>query len=799
LTANLARFRAELSASGQLGAIENGRLILLQQSVETNDWFFQALHQLFCLRSHDQSLLPRSVRNISPNGFIHLEKLLCANTTASPAFIKFAAEFPEPLMDLYSDPDIKYRDVYEGRLARVRLFIETLATRWDSFVNKHIKVFSPPLVQEMVEELHLNTSPVLQRVLFTAVARMFWQCGDCPALNALLNLHELDSRGYQARHLRTETEKLVAKSHMRLIYNEWNRRGLTDPQSRDGPYTAPPDIIHWFLSTIPQPVTGPLHTQQPLNVAPQQNLPRDAPSAQPTLRLPTSRQNSFADVSNSASPLSPSMVGIQQLGANGRPSVSRTASAQTRPIASPPTSNAVLQMQDQRPIQLQRHQQRQQQLLQQQEQQLLQAQQQHQQMQLHRQMQIAPSRPQVKTLYPPEGAGPASQPTHPDAVRSGLHQAHLRSPVLVPSLLPGEDDPEGKTKSQPLRLYLHVVGYGLPPTMLASHALQTISFRVSVEAFARLPKRDSLAPCSINLTTSTNLYRLRCCSATAGVGFPSENAWITTDTIWPPEITSIEFNGAIIETRNKLHYGKYLPVNVTDFMKEGNNVLVVGMDTDAIKRNGRQYAIALEAVSAKSHQDILNGLIRPTLQQSRDAIIGRSSSAAKDEDAEMKDSPAAADDELTITSTAQTISLLDPYTASRPIALPVRGKSCLHRDPFDLETFLSQLPPAQNPRLYPPFPTSGNESSNVTHADAWRCPRCRADVRPQTLIVDAFLVDVLAKLKDEGKLEGENSARAIQVQPDGSWEVKQEATSAGEMSGVEKTRTKKVIEIIELD
>jgi hypothetical protein len=204
-------------------------------------------------------------------------------------------------------------------------------------------------------------------------------------------------------------------------------------------------------------------------------------------------------------------------------------------------------------------------------------------------------------------------------------------------------------------------------------------------------------------------------------------------------------------------------------------------------------------VSAKSHQDILNGLIRPTLQQSRDAIIGRSSSAAKDEDAEMKDSPAAADDELTITSTAQTISLLDPYTASRPIALPVRGKSCLHRDPFDLETFLSQLPPAQNPRLYPPFPTYGNESSNVTHADAWRCPRCRADVRPQTLIVDAFLVDVLAKLKDEGKLEGENSARAIQVQPDGSWEVKQEATSAGEMSGVEKTRTKKVIEIIELD
>jgi hypothetical protein len=809
LTASIARFRAELSASGQLNSTDNGRLVLLQQSVDGGDWFFQALHQLFCLRSIDASQLPRSVRNINPDGFIHLEKLLCSNTTASPAFIKFASEFPEPLMDLYSDPDIKYRDTYEQRLARVRLFIDTLAVRWEPFISRHIKVFSPPLVQEMVEELHLHTSPVLQKVLFTAVARMFWQCGDCPALNALFNLHELDSRSYAAGHIRTDTEKLVAKSHLRLIYDDWNARGLADPESRNAPYEAPPEIVHWFFSTIPQPVNG-QHAQQPQNVAHPSNSARGASSASPTLRLRTSRQNSLANVSNTTAPSSPSMARIQQQGTSGRPSASRTVSAQNRPVITPLAPNAMLPtQQDRRPIQLQLQQQRQQQQqhqlqhVQQQlqlQQQMLHQQQQQQQMHVQRQTQIVPPRSQLRKLFPTESAGPASQPTHPDTIKSGLHQAHLRSPVLIPSpLRNSEGDPERKTASPTLPLYLHVVGYGLPPTMLLPHALQTISFHVSAKAIARLPKRSPSNSSSIKLTTETSLYRLRCCSATVGVGFPSENAWITADTIWPTEITSLEFNGAILETRNKLHYGKYLPINVTELLREGKNVLVIGIDANVIKRNKKHYAIALEAVSAKDHQGILDGLIRPTLQQSRDAIIGRSSSSVvKGEDAEMKDASAIADDELTITSTAQTISLLDPYTASRAVALPVRGKFCLHRDPFDLETFLSQLPPAQNPRLYSPPPTPGSEGSSVTHPDAWRCPRCRADIRPQNLTVDAFLVDVLAKLKAEGKLEGENSARAIQVQPDGSWEVKKEA-GAERMSGVEKTSSQKVIEVIELD
>jgi hypothetical protein len=304
------------------------------------------------------------------------------------------------------------------------------------------------------------------------------------------------------------------------------------------------------------------------------------------------------------------------------------------------------------------------------------------------------------------------------------------------------------------------------------------------------------------------LYRLRCCSYPEG-GFASENAWITADTVWPPEITSIEFNGEMLETRKKLHHGKYLPVNVTDLLREGTNVLTIGMDTNSKRpATAKRYTIALEVLGAQTHQSILENLLRPTLPESRDAILSRAtpSKGDKDEDVEMTD-------DLTITSTSQTISLLDPYTASRPVALPVRGKACLHRDPFDLDTFLGQLAPAQNLRLHGPAPPPGFvEGSSVTHPDAWRCPRCRGDVRPQTLVVDAFLLDVLARLKTEGKLGGDGGGggvRAIVVNPDGSWAVKDElagggggdraGANAGGGGGFGVNPKKKVIEVIELD
>ena len=59
--------------------------------------------------------------------------------------------------------------------------------------------------------------------------------------------------------------------------------------------------------------------------------------------------------------------------------------------------------------------------------------------------------------------------------------------------------------------------------------------------------------------------------------------------------------------------------------------------------------------------------------------------------------------------------------------------------------------------------------------DEWRCPLCKADARPQSLVVDGFLVEVRAKLAERGLL----GTRSIIVEADGSWKPKAEKAADG--------------------
>jgi hypothetical protein len=54
--------------------------------------------------------------------------------------------------------------------------------------------------------------------------------------------------------------------------------------------------------------------------------------------------------------------------------------------------------------------------------------------------------------------------------------------------------------------------------------------------------------------------------------------------------------------------------------------------------------------------------------------------------------------------------------------------------------------------------------------DQWRCPICRADARPQYLVVDGFLEEVKKALDAQGR----SNTRAINVHQDGSWKPKAE-------------------------
>jgi hypothetical protein len=99
--------------------------------------------------------------------------------------------------------------------------------------------------------------------------------------------------------------------------------------------------------------------------------------------------------------------------------------------------------------------------------------------------------------------------------------------------------------------------------------------------------------------------------------------------------------------------------------------------------------------------------------------------------------------------------------------------------------------------------------------DCWRCPICKGDVRPQTLVKDGFLMQVKEELAQKGLLD----TRAIIVEESGSWKPRVEAQPSGvrsasleveeaaavaaaagnSRSSVGAQGKQKVVEVIELD
>jgi hypothetical protein len=162
------------------------------------------------------------------------------------------------------------------------------------------------------------------------------------------------------------------------------------------------------------------------------------------------------------------------------------------------------------------------------------------------------------------------------------------------------------------------------------------------------------------------------------------------------------------------------------------------------------------------------------------------------------------DDEIAMVSSDISVDLSDPFTA-RIFETPVRGSNCLHRECFDLETFLitrnSKPKRPQQPCMI----------------DVWKCPLCGRDARPYSLQIDDFLASVRARLAEQDNLD----VKAIWIDADGNWCPKEiprssvkrshpddsEDSSDDEgarkqraLSAANQTRSiKKVVEVIDLD
>jgi len=331
-------------------------------------------------------------------------------------------------------------------------------------------------------------------------------------------------------------------------------------------------------------------------------------------------------------------------------------------------------------------------------------------------------------------------------------------------------------------LYRHVTGYALPPQKLdKSLCAQSITLSVSQADLDKVPTTSpGLLPGEPGVRTlqeGSFLYRLRCCKMLPGNGFDTEASWVVAGNTWP-DIFTFQLNDTYLEPRRKLHHGRCLPIDVTSLLKAGNNTLSVYTIPSSCETSS--YVVAIERVGVSSHNTIVSA-IKPISAADSLSAIRRSLESPPDED-----------DDIAMTSSTLTIPLFEPYRNDRICDTPVRGSACLHRECFDLETFLSQCQREQPG--YPCVP------------DCWRCPICKGDVRPQTLVRDDFLMQVKEELSQKGLLD----TRAIVIQEDGSWKPRVEAQPSGVRSAsleveeaaamVTAARGKqKVVEVIELD
>jgi hypothetical protein len=738
-----------------LNPIDQGRRILLQEAIRKDDFFYLILSQVFCLYTCDRQLMPKQLGRVEPSSWTYLERLLCSNKAMSPLVVTWFASFPAPVHIVFASGECQF---YLNQLVIIESFLQELPRRWDAMIEASKRMLAPPLTQDMVEELYL-ISPIVQTTAFRAIARIFWNGGeDNPGLRFLEILHKVDQETYTFRHWRrSKSEKEAAHGMYAYVHNVWQQSCMLPgvsatefvlPRARDFFEQTPPSMQQALNANANgQFNRGDAQQLQLMEMNSRilaQRQPVPGLSADQSRTLLQSSNHPGAQQGLPPNPLQHLQYQPMQLhpGRLINPPIIPSNGNAARPLPNMPQMSA-------------------------------------HQPQIH-------ATKYSSRLFPPANAPARPLPVQPDTPRVSLHQAHLRSPIPGNRQLVAGAPP----------LYRHVTGYALRPTQVdRSLCAQSITLSVSQAELDNVPiTSPGLLPGEPGIRTlqeGSFLYRLRCCKMPLGKGFDTEASWTTAITTWP-DIFTFKLNDTFLEPRRKLHHGRCLPVDLTSLLRAGDNTLSVY--TIPTPSETSSYVVAIEQVGVSSHNTIVSGITPISAADSLTAIK-RSLESPPDED-----------DDIAMTSSTLTIPLFEPYRNDRICVTPVRGSACLHRECFDLETFLSQC--KREEPGYPCVP------------DCWRCPICKGDVRPQTLVKDGFLMQVKEELAQKNLLD----TRAIIVEENGSWkprveaqpsgvrsaslEVEEAAAASAAMAAASNSRTpfipgaqgkQKVVEVIELD
>ena len=721
--------RVDLSDRPQL------RIPWIRDACQNNDLFFLLLNQLLCTWHFSKALLVQfGIDTICDSGFRILELLFASNNELPNELVAFLAGWPNSTYSLNANAELNQW------VAKISQFLPHLSLQWENFRTECINRHCPPTAREITDAFQCPPSTVLPRAIFTSLARQIEPGASTDFHNDAYELFRLNQSEYLTALVRQRLNHSLeadyatfSTQYKHLLQRHWFKLGgIVVPisgqpsLSRSGATTATPLQPHFIVPSqrqiphLPTERRDITQLNQDLinSVATGGGVPTHQVSisrnvSAPRVRSPVDTGNSNGN-RNTQNNVQTSPVLQSTMNGMG-PIQSDFARNNFQPVPSGASPRSVISHNPETNAQ--------------------------------------PSRTQI---FRPNAISYAVQPllpdlnnlppflTNPIPEQEALHLAHLRQPhTEVKDVNPGE----------PPRLYQFVQSCVLGPYQFKPEVgFFRLCFALSPDLVRR--KVDIIQPLvsSFKLpkrlfTTKSLLFNLRCTQLGSGEELPDEPDWAALPTQYPQHIF-ISINDEYLEIRRKRQFRRDLPIDVTPFVRSGENTVNVSVHGEK-SEEGKRFAIAVEVVRLRDH---FQAFKMPTKIPAMDSLNSITSTMQPAADGD--------DDDMQLVTDSIVLSITDPFLSSM-FTIPVRGKKCKHRECFDLETFLQSR-------------VSDNKDA-LTSVYEWRCPTCGKDARPSSLVIDGFLQEVRDQLAEAGNTE----ARAIVVKDDGSWTVRQEVDREG--------------------
>ena len=737
------------------------RLAMLRDACSANDKFFITTHVIFCAWSWGKAGALKTVA-LTPAHFAGLgvlEPILGSQRHLTKEVAHLFLRFPESSSVLATPSSILITAPSSPRLEKVRSFLNLLSTKFPQVRATCAARGYPPCPRELQRWLDLP-SPILQKSLYMSLLRdQFADSGSLAYALAIFEQELNSPTSYASEHHMVEAwsarfaQLHAPNTHTTAVQHQPHPQALTQQPQMPSQYIHPADQSQPSMSSAQNAHLAASYAASTTTNAPFMNQPPNlnywpAPSVgtsnhhipSSTTRAHLPSQLAFQHLTPTTSvqaepvqyhsptqsttmPFSTPAYLAQHMASTN--SVHSNPPVHTRqPLVTQPLSHPSQQLPSAHPpirFRAPTH-----------------------PRQVQPQSQPQPQ-PQPDRFFPPDHRHVLPALAQPTPNRIAIHQVESHVPDYHP-----EFDPVDKKALRYYRYVEQIIMLSQPFEINSD--LFAWNLDLSPELMAnkvcKIPSNEAFGFPKLQVAAGLVQFRLKCMKRSTS---EQSTEWLDEDaasapTTWP-KCLSISINGDFgVDFQRKAHHGLDLSTDVTDLLHEGPNEVKICIILTP-QEQSVVYYMCLEIIRIATHEQVVSMPETASSKQIKDSIMGALSRKGSQED----------DDDLVIADSIVSIDLVDPFMSTLWVT-PVRGKSCQHRECFDLEAFLLSR-------------TARVKGSSMTNPDQWKCPICRKDARPQSLIIDGFLLEVRKQLEAQGALD----TKAILVKEDGSWLAKPEA------------------------